>query len=115
MISLNKSVSGNGEQAAKDAAMQIAAMSPIAVDRDGVDQDTIDRELDVARELAREEGKPDEMLDKIAEGRLQKFFKENTLLNQAFVKDTSKTVGEALKEADPDMGVTAFKRVALGE
>jgi elongation factor Ts len=79
-------------QVARDVAMQVAAMNPLAVDKDGIDQETIDRELEIAKDLARQEGKPEEMLEKIAFGRLNKFYKENTLLNQAFIKDGKKTV-----------------------
>ena len=93
--------------------MQVAAMSPIAVDKDGVDQETIDRELEIAKDLARQEGKPEEMLEKIAMGRLNKFFKENTLLNQAFIKDGKKTVAQYLKEHGDALSVTCFKRVGL--
>lgn len=97
----------------KDLAMQIAAMNPVAVDKDGVPQATIDRELDIAREQIRAEGKPDNMLDKIAAGKLQKFFKENTLLNQQFVKDNNKTIADVLKEVDPNLKVNSFIRMSL--
>ena len=100
-------------QVARDVAMQVAAMSPIAVDKDGVDQETIDRELEIAKDLARQEGKPEEMLEKIAMGRLNKFFKENTLLNQAFIKDGKKSVAQYLKEHGDALSVTCFKRVGL--
>ena len=83
-------------QVARDVAMQVAAMNPLAVDKDGIDQETIDRELEIAKDLARQEGKPEEMLEKIAFGRLNKFYKENTLLNQAFIKDGKKTVAQYL-------------------
>ena len=94
--------------------MQTAAMFPVAVDKDGVSQDMIDRELEVGREQARAEGKPEEMLDKIAQGKLNKFFKESTLLNQDFVKDGSKTVGKMLDDVSKGLKITHFKRVALG-
>ena len=100
-------------QVARDIAMQVAAMSPIAVDKDNVDQETVNRELEIAKDLARQEGKPEEMLDKIAQGRLNKFFKENTLLNQAFIKDGKKSVAQYLKEHAKDLSVTCFKRVGL--
>jgi elongation factor Ts len=100
--------------AGKDVAMQVAAMKPIAVDKDGVDQDKINAEIEIGKEIARKEGKPEAMLEKIAMGKLNKFFKENTLLNQAFVKDGKMTVGEYLKSINPDLTVTAFKHVALG-
>ena len=97
-----------------DIAMQIAAMNPLAIDKSNISQETIDRELEVGRELARQEGKPEQMLDKIAQGRLGKFFKENTLLNQDFIKDSKQTVGQYLKASDKDLTVTKFYRFALG-
>ena len=100
-------------QVARDIAMQVAAMSPIAVDKDNVDQETVNRELEIAKDLARQEGKPEQMLDKIAQGRLNKFFKENTLLNQAFIKDGKKSVAQYLQEHAKDLSVTCFKRVGL--
>ena len=100
-------------QVARDIAMQVAAMSPIAVDKYNVDQETVNRELEIAKDLARQEGKPEEMLDKIAQGRLNKFFKENTLLNQAFIKDGKKSVAQYLQEHAKDLSVTCFKRVGL--
>ena len=100
-------------QVARDIAMQVAAMSPIAVDKDNVDQDTVNKELEIAKDLARQEGKPEQMLDKIAQGRLNKFFKENTLLNQAFIKDGKKSVAQYLQEHAKDLSVTCFKRVGL--
>ena len=100
-------------QVARDVAMQVAAMSPLAIDKDGIDQKTIDRELEIAKDLARQEGKPEEMLEKIAFGRLNKFYKENTLLNQAFIKDGKKTVAQYLKDQHDSLSVTCFKRVGL--
>ena len=100
-------------QVARDVAMQVAAMNPLAVDKDGIDQETIDRELEIAKDLARQEGKPEEMLEKIAFGRLNKFYKENTLLNQAFIKDGKKTVAQYLKDQHNSLSVTCFKRVGL--
>ena len=100
-------------QVARDVAMQVAAMNPIAIDRHGVEQETIDRELEIAKDLARQEGKPEQMLEKIALGRLNKFFKENTLLNQSFIKDGKKSVAQYLKEHDSELTVTSFKRVGL--
>lgn len=102
------------EEAGKDVAMQIAAMNPAAVDKDDVDQAVVDRELEIAREQIRAEGKPENMLDKIAQGKLNKFYKENTLLNQEFVKDSSKTVRQMLEQIQPGLSVTAFKRKMLG-
>ena len=104
---------GQGEEAGKDVAMQIAAMNPAALDEDSVDQETTDRELRIGREQAEAEGKPENILDKIAQGRLKKFFKENTLVNQAFVKDNSMTVSQYLDSVNKGMKVTEFKRVSV--
>jgi elongation factor Ts len=94
--------------------MQIAAMAPVALDKDDVSQELIDRELEIGKEQARAEGKPEEMLEKIAMGKLGKFYKENTLLNQQFIKDNKKTIAQLLKETDSNLKVTGFKRIALG-
>ena len=98
----------------KDVAMQIAAMNPIAVDADSVPADVIAREKDIAVEQVKAEGKPAEMAEKIAMGKVNKFFKESTLLAQAFVKDNNKSVADYLKSVSADLTVTAFKRIALG-
>lgn len=108
------SASDAAEEAGKDVAMQIAAMNPVAIDKDGVDDNTIKRELEIAKEQVRAEGKPEAMVEKIASGKLNKFYKDSTLLNQEFVKDSSKTVGQFLNSVEKDLTVTAFKRVALG-
>ena len=104
---------GKGEEAGKDVAMQIAAMNPAALNEEQVDQATIDQELRIGREQAEAEGKPEAMLDKIAQGRLKKFFKDNTLENQAFVKDNSLTVSQYLNSVNKGMKVTEFKRVSV--
>jgi elongation factor Ts len=101
-------------QVGKDVAMQVAAMNPVAVDKDFVTQEVIDKELEVAKDLARQEGKPEEMLDKIANGRLNKFFKENTLLNQEFIKESKTTVAQYLDKQKKGLSVSTFKRVGLG-
>ncbi|OJV18426.1 MAG: translation elongation factor Ts [Dyadobacter sp. 50-39] len=98
----------------KDVAMQIAAMKPIAVDKDGVDAATIEREIEVGKEQARAEGKPEAMLEKIAQGKLQKFYKDSTLLNQEFVKDSSLTIRQLLEKTGKELTVSTFKRVAIG-
>lgn len=113
IVGLNKS--GDFQDAAKDVAMQVAAMAPAALDKDGVSQEVIDREIEVGKEQAIEEGKPAEMAEKIAMGRLNKFFKESTLLNQQFVKDNKKSIAQYLKEFDKELTVSDFKRIALGE
>jgi len=110
LVGLNKPA----PEAGKDLAMQIAAMNPIAVDADSVPAETIAREKDIAIEQVKAEGKPAEMAEKIAIGKINKFFKESTLLAQPFVKDSNKSVTEYLKSIDPDLKVISFKRVALG-
>jgi len=100
-------------QVGRDVAMQIAAMSPVSVDKSDVSEETRKKEFEIGREQARLEGKPENMLDKIAEGKLQKFYKESTLLNQDFVKDNKMTVGAYLKSVNKELTVTGFKRVSL--
>jgi elongation factor Ts len=102
------------EEAGKDVAMQIAAMNPIAIDQHSVPADILAREKEIAVEQVKAEGKPAEMAEKIASGKLNKFFKESTLLAQAFVKDNTKSVSDFLKSIDPELKVTTFKRVVLG-
>lgn len=104
---------GADEQVYKDIAMQIAAMNPVAVDKDFVSESVIASELEIGKEQARLDGKPEEMLDKIAQGKLTKFFKESTLLNQDFVKDNKMTVRQYLQSANKDLTVTTFKRYTL--
>lgn len=113
LVGLNQS-GENVDEAGKDVAMQIAAMNPIALDKDGVSADVIQRELDIAKEQIRAEGKPEEMVEKIAQGKLNKFYKDNTLLNQEFVKDSSKNIAQFLSSVSKDLTVTEFKRVQLG-
>ena len=114
LVGLNKEAADAG----KDIAMQIAAMNPVAVDEASVPAEVVEREkaivLDVIQQDPKMAGKPKEMLDKIAQGKLNSFFKESTLTAQAFVKDSSKTVGDFLKSVDNDLKVVEFKRVALG-
>ena len=98
----------------RDIAMQIAAMKPVALDKDGVDASIVEKEIEIGREQARAEGKPEAMLDKIAMGKLQKFYKDNTLLNQEFVKDTSMTIAQLLNKTSKGLTVSEFKRVAIG-
>ncbi|XOV69001.1 MAG: translation elongation factor Ts [Fluviicola sp.] len=112
LVGLNKA-SETAADAGKQVAMQVAAMSPIALNKDGVDEETIARELEVGRDLAIQEGKPAEMADKIAQGRLGKFFKENTLLSQSFVRDNKITVEQFLKNSEDGLTVTEFKRLAM--
>lgn len=98
----------------KDIAMQIAAMNPISVDKEDVPAEVLERELEIGREQARAENKPAEMIEKIAQGKLGKFYKEQTLTGQQFVKDGSKTVADVLKEVDAALKVVSFRRVTLG-
>lgn len=108
---------GNGaqvEEAGKDVAMQIAAMSPVAVDKNGVDATLVEREIEIGKEQARTEGKPEEMLEKIALGKLNKFYKENTLLSQTFVKDNSLTIAQYLDSVVKGLTVVEFKRISIG-
>ena len=98
---------------AKDVAMQVAAMAPVAVDKGDVDAEMIKREIEVGKEQAREEGKPEEMLEKIAMGKLNKFYKESTLLNQEFIKDNKKTIAQYLNDSEKGLTVSGFKRIAL--
>ena len=99
--------------AGKDIAMQIAAMNPVSVDKEDVPEEVKHKEFEIGREQARLEGKPENMLDKIAEGKLQKFFKESTLMNQDFIKDNKMTVRQYLQSIDKDLKVVMFKRVSL--
>ncbi|WP_369427822.1 translation elongation factor Ts [Membranihabitans maritimus] len=102
------------EEAGKDVAMQVAAMKPVALDKDNVEQSVIDKEIEIGKEQARQEGKPEQILEKIALGKLNKFFQENTLLNQNFVKDSKATVREYLQSVDKNLTVTDFKHLMLG-
>ncbi|MCK5730062.1 MAG: elongation factor Ts [Draconibacterium sp.] len=100
-------------QVAKDIAMQIAAMAPVAIDKDAISQEVIDKEIEIAKEKYRQEGKPEAMLDKIAQGSLNKWFKDVTLLNQTYVKDGKISVKEFLKQSNKELTVTAFDRYTL--
>jgi elongation factor Ts len=113
LVALNQAVAGVDE-AGKDVAMQIAAMNPVALDKDGVDATTIERETEIAKEQIRAEGKPEAMIEKIAAGKLNKFYKDSTLLNQEFVKDSSKDVRKFLDDTAKGLTVTSFKRIQLG-
>lgn len=97
----------------KNIAMQIAAMMPVAIDKSDVSQETLDRELEIARETTRAEGKPEDMVEKIAQGKVNKFYKESTLVNQEYIKDNKQSVGQYLQSVDKDLKVVAFKRLAI--
>lgn len=113
IVGLSANVEG-AEETAKNVAMQAAAMNPVALDEAGVDQETIDKEIEIAKDQLRQEGKPEEMLEKIAKGKLGRFFKDNTLVNQDFIKDSKQSVAAYVKSVDASLTVTGFKRVALG-
>lgn len=107
------SKNGNDVQVYKDVAMQVAAMNPVAVDKNDVPENVIAQEIEIGKEQARRDGKPEDMLEKIAQGKLGKFFKESTLLNQDFVKDNKMTIRQYLQSVDKELTVTAFKRFTL--
>ena len=110
-------VSFNGDipqEAANDVAMQAAAMAPVSLDQSSISQEIIDRELEVARDQARQEGKSEDKIEMIAQGRLNKFFKESTLVNQEFIKDNKQTVAQYVKSKAGDTVITGFRRVMLG-
>jgi elongation factor Ts len=110
LVGFNKAAT---EQVGKDIAMQVAAMNPVAIDKDDVSAAMLEKEKEIGREQARLEGKPENMLDKIAEGKIQKFYKESTLLNQEFTKDSKKSVKQYLQDSDKELKVTSFKRYSL--
>jgi elongation factor Ts len=114
LVGLNKKGIPGIADAAHDVAMQIAAMSPIAIDRDNVDATTIEKEIEIGMEQARREGKPENMLEKIAIGKLNKFYQESTLLNQEFIKDNTKNIRQYLQGFDKDLTVADFCRQKLG-
>lgn len=101
-------------EAGKDVAMQIAAMNPVAIDKDDVDQKTLDREIEIGKEQARAEGKPENMIEKIAMGKLNKFYQESTLLNQSFIKEDKKTIRQYLDGVEKGLTVKAFRRIQIG-
>jgi elongation factor Ts len=114
LVGLSNTNGTDVTEVGKDVAMQIAAMKPVALDKDGVDATIVEREIEIGKEQARQEGKPEAMLEKIAMGKLNKFYKENTLLNQEFVKDSSLTIAQLLDKTSKGLTVSAFKRVAIG-
>lgn len=113
VAAFNKSDVSEIETAGKDVVMQIAAMAPVALNSDSVPEEVKQREIEIGMDQARQEGKPEAMLEKIAMGKLNKFFKESTLLNQDFIKDSKKTVQQMLTDYDKDLTVVDFKRYAL--
>ncbi|HEB62503.1 MAG TPA: elongation factor Ts [Bacteroidetes bacterium] len=113
LVGLNKK-DDNFVEVGRNVAMQAAAMKPIALDKDDVDASIIEKEIEIGKEQARNEGKPEELLERIAMGKLNKFYKENTLLNQAYVKDNKMDIRTYVKSADKDLVVTGFRHVKLG-
>ena len=113
LVGLSEIVDGV-ETAAKDVAMQAAAMNPIALNEEQVDASIIEKEIEIAKDQLRTEGKPEAMLDNIAKGKIKRFFKDNTLVNQDFIKDSKISVANYLKTYDNNLTITGFKRVALG-
>ena len=113
LVSLSANVEG-ADEAAKNVAMQAAAMNPIALNEDGVDAAIIEKEIEIAKEQLRAEGKPEAMLDNISKGKIQRFYKDNTLVNQDYIKDGSMSVANYVKSVEAGLTVTGFKRVALG-
>ena len=113
LVGLSGSVEGSAV-AAKDVAMQAAAMNPVALNEEAVEQSVIEKEIEIAKDQLRQEGKPEAMLDKIAQGKLKRFFKDNTLVNQAFIKDSKQSVDQYVKSVDSSLEITGFQRVALG-
>lgn len=111
IVGFSKNIS---DEAGRNIAMQVAAMAPVSLDKNDVPQSFIDSELEVGRELARKEGKPENMIEKIAQGKLNKFYSESTLLNQEYIRDGKMTVTQYLASIDKDLKVTGFKRIALG-
>ena len=103
----------NAAEVAKNISMQIAAMNPIALNEDGVSQEIIKKEIEIAKDQLRQEGKPEEMLENIAKGKMKKFFKENTLLNQQYIKDSKQSITDYIKSERKGLDVTDFARVSL--
>ena len=113
IVALSANIDG-AEEAARNVAMQAAAMSPIALNEEGVDSEIIAKEIEIAKDLLRQEGKPEAMLENIAKGKLARFFKDNTLVNQDYIKDSKMSVGAYVQSLDKNLVVTGFKRAALG-
>lgn len=107
-------LSAKQEEAGRNVSMQVAAMNPVALNKEAVSEEMINRELEIGKELARQEGKPEDMLERIAQGRLGKFFKENTLVEQEYIKDNKMTIAQYLNSVEKGMVATGFKRVGLG-
>jgi len=109
---LSKAVD-QAEEAAKEVAMQAAAMNPLALNEDQIPQDIVNKEIEIAKDTLRQEGKPEEMLDKIAQGKLKRYFKDNTLVNMAYIKDNKQSLSDFIKSYDQNLEITGFERVSL--
>lgn len=114
ILGMNPKEGNNVMEVGYELAKQVAAMNPVAVNKEDVPQNIIDREIEIGKDQARQEGKPEEMLEKIAAGKLNKFFKDSTLMNQEYIKDTKKTCAQYIAENDKNMKVTGFRRLQLG-
>ena len=114
LVGLSNTNGAEVGEVGRDVAMQIAAMKPLALDKDGIDATVVEREIEIGKDQARQEGKPEAMLEKIALGKLNKFYKDNTLLNQEFVKDSSVTIAQLLDKTSKGLTVSSFKRVVIG-
>lgn len=114
LVAMDNTNGTDVSEVGRDVAMQVAAMKPVALDKDGVDATIVEREIEIGKEQARQEGKPEAMLEKIALGKLNKFYKDNTLLNQEFVKDNSLTIAQLLNKTSKGLTISTFKRVAIG-
>ncbi len=114
IVTFNKKETTHIEEVTKNIAMQITAMNPIAIDKSDVSPQVVEREIEIGKEQARQEGKPEAMLEKIAIGKLEKFYKESTLLNQEYIKESKMTVRQYLSQVDKDLAVTEFRRLQLG-
>ena len=114
IVGFNKKDVEGIDELGREVAMQVAAMNPVAIDKEDVDKAIVDHEIEIGKEQARQAGKPENLLEKIAMGKLNKFYKENTLVNQEFIKDNKKSVGQYISEYDKELRVVAFKRLQLG-
>ena len=113
LVALSANIAG-ADEVARNVSMQAAAMAPIALNEAGVDAETIAKEIEIAKDVLRQEGKPEAMLDSIAKGKMNRFFKDNTLVNQDYIKDSKMSVATYVQSLDKNLIVTGFKRVALG-
>ena len=113
IVALSANIEG-ADEVARNVSMQAAAMAPIALNEEGVDSEIIAKEIEIAKDLLRQEGKPEAMLENIAKGKLARFFKDNTLVNQDYIKDSKMSVGAYVQSLDKNLTVTGFKRASLG-